>query len=516
MRYFILLIALIINGICLAQQEFHVFPIDGSPVKGSPSGNGSLDNPWDLQTALIQSSERINGGDIIWLHKGIYNGRYSSSLHSTIAEKFITVSSFENDRVILNGNVLSDKPFVLEVKGDRVIYKNIEITFLGEYNRSTSQKGFKAVTGVNHVKGVDCIFQNLSIYNIPGTGFGSWKATGGTRIEDCLIYNNGYLGSRGQGVGIYVQNESDKIRYIENNIIFNNYYKGIEVWSASSGTNREFVKNVELKDNIIFNNGLPSGRAWSNLIIASGDSKGINIAKNIKVKDNIFYHNTDFADYKNYGYGNSITIGYTPNALVQDLVIENNVIIGRNNALNLLHAKSLVFQNNTVYSGYVHFQKSSLKGLQDQSIQFFNNDFYTRKLNGFRILKYKDFSMSKMKDLFKLNESNQWHQLKNFKIQPVLKLSELKSKPNHFNVALLELNAKDVLVDFSNYEIKPGTPYEIYDVENRSVMLVTGKLNETKKIKFKMELSDFEKPLHNSVSTKSNSNFNVFRIVFKH
>lgn len=516
MRYFILLIALIINGICLAQQEFHVFPIDGSPVKGSPSGNGSLERPWDLQTALSQSSERINGGDIIWLHKGIYKGRFISTLQSTIENEYITVTAFKNEKVIIDGNEVSNKGFVLSIKGDKVIYKNFEVTFLGEFSRIKGQKGFKNLIGINHVRGVDCKFQNITVCNIPGTGFGSWKATGGTVIEDCLIYNNGYLGSRGHGVGIYVQNESDKIRLIKNNIIFSNYYKGVEIWSSTHGTNREFVKNVELKDNVIFNNGLPSGKAWSNLIIASGDSKGINIAKNIKVKDNIFYHNTDFTDYKNYGYGNSITIGYTPNALVQDLVIEDNVIIGRNNAFNLLHAKSLVFQNNTVYSGYVHFQKSSLKGLQDQSIQFFNNDFYTRNLNGFRILKYKDFSMSKMKDIFKLNEGNQWHQLKNFKIQQVLKLSELKSKPNHFNVALLELNAKDVLVDFSNYEIKPGTPYEIYDVENRNVMLATGKLNETKKIKFKMELSDFDKPLHNSVSTKSNNNFNVFRIVFKH
>ena len=90
--------------ISFAQKEFHVFPIDGKIIKGSPDGDGSLNMPWDLQTALSQSSQHVNGGDIIWLHEGIYNGRFKSILESS-NQKYITVSAYAEDLVVLNGNV---------------------------------------------------------------------------------------------------------------------------------------------------------------------------------------------------------------------------------------------------------------------------------------------------------------------------------------------------------------------------------------------------------------------------
>jgi hypothetical protein len=46
-------------------------------------------------------------------------------------------------------------------------------------------------------------------------------------------------------------------------------------------------------------------------------------------------------------------------------------------------------------------------------------------------------------------------------------------------------------------------------------MLLSGKLGKDRLIKFRMNLSDFEKPLNNSIATKSKDNFNVYRIVFK-
>ncbi|MCB0398158.1 MAG: hypothetical protein KDD26_00775 [Winogradskyella sp.] len=515
MRQFIKYLFLFFVTVSFAQKEFHVFPIDGGQIKGSPNGDGSINNPWDLQTALSQSSKRVNGGDIIWLHKGIYNGNYQSAINSTVNEKYITVSAYKDHEVIINGNVANKESYVLQISGDRVIFKNFEITYLGDFSRKKSDKNFKAVTGINHVEGVDCKFQNLIVHNIPGSGIGSWKATGGTIIEDCIIYNNGYQGDRGHGVGIYVQNESEKFRIIRNNVIFNNYYKGVEIWSASSGTNREFVKNVSFIDNVVFNNGSPSGKPWANLIIASGDANGVNVTKNIKVKDNVFYHNTDFNDNKNFGYGNSITLGYTSNALVENISILGNIIIGRNNALNLMHIKSAELRNNIVYSGYVHFDKSSLNALETKTIISNNNTFYTRKGYGFRILKHTDYNLSMWQNTFNIDKDSDWKQLKHFEIQPVLKIQKLSSSPHEFNVTLLEKNGNDVTVDFSNYKIKKGSSFKIYDLENRNVVVKSGKLSENNKIIFPMGLKAFEKPLHNNIATKSANNFGVYRIVFE-
>jgi hypothetical protein len=58
----------------VAQQEFHVFPETHKTTPGKSIGNGSLQNPWDLQTALTQSNKVVKGDDIIWLHEGVYNG----------------------------------------------------------------------------------------------------------------------------------------------------------------------------------------------------------------------------------------------------------------------------------------------------------------------------------------------------------------------------------------------------------------------------------------------------------
>ena len=509
------LLILFISVFSFAQNEFHVFPKDGKSIKGTAIGDGSLNNPWDLQTALSQSTERINGGDIIWLHKGVYTGNYKSSIQSTIKNKKITVSSYLNEKVVLNGNIGKKAHSVLEVNGGNVIFKNFEITYLGEFSRSKSDKNFKAVTGISHLKGEDCEFRNLIIHNIPGSGIGSWKATGGTIIEDCVIYNNGYNGSRGHGVGIYIQNQSDKTRLIKNNIIFNNYYKGIEVWSATSGSKFQFIKHITLTNNTIFNNGSPFGKYVDNLIIASNDADGINVAKHIKVLDNVFYHNVDFNDPKNYGHGASLTLGYSAKSPVEDVLIANNLIIGKNNALNISQVKSLVFKNNIAYAGYIHYNASVIVGLKSQDILMDNNTYFTRPLNGFRINKKRDYKLKDWQETYNVETKSELKQLKDFKEEPIIKLQKLSDNSNHFNVSILSKGTNKVEIDFKEFKLEENTTYNIYDIENRTVVAKSGKLTDNLKVEFPLALTKFEKPLHNTKATKSSDNFGVFRIEFE-
>ena len=60
--YFILVLILPVV-LAYAQQEFHVFPENHNLSPGSSTGNGSLQSPWDLQTALKLPNNVINGGD---------------------------------------------------------------------------------------------------------------------------------------------------------------------------------------------------------------------------------------------------------------------------------------------------------------------------------------------------------------------------------------------------------------------------------------------------------------------
>ncbi len=513
MRYLISFLILLSTAISFAQNEFHVYSVDSETNKGTSTGDGSINKPWDLQTALSQSSERVNGGDIIWLHEGIYNGRFKSVLKSSNS-KFITVTAYRNDKVILNGNIKSNAKQVLEIHGSHVIFKNFDITFLGNYSRVSTDKDFKVVAGIHHISGVGK-FQNLRIYNNPGLGFGSWKSTGGSVIEDCMIYYNGTLGkNRGQGEGMYVQNNSDDVRIIRNNIIFNNYYKGVEVWSASSGKKQSFIKNVKLKDNIIFNNGAPSGRYWGNLIIATNDKDGINIAKHIEVTHNVLYQNVDLIENKGHGNASSLALGFIEKAPVEDVVVSNNIIIGQNNGFSIAYAKSLVFKNNVVYAGYIHLGKSIQPQLQSRKIVMDYNTYYTKKQNAFRISKFKDYKLSDWQSAYGIDTNSSWNKLSEFSVNPILKVTQIYTKPTVFNVVLLDKDGNDVVVDFSQFNIEEGTVYKIYDVENRSVVAKSGKISKDKKVKFPMALKAFEKPLNNTVATKSVGNFGVYRIEF--
>ena len=492
-----------------AQQEFHVFPKNHSETPGSETGNGSLQNPWDLQTALSQKPNIVNGNDTIWLHDGVYNGRFSSTLNSTIANQYITVSAYKDDKVVLNGNVESKEEQTLKVRSTRVIFQNFEITWLGDYSRQISKDGSlkQFVVGINHLSGTNCKFINLMIYNNPGLGVGTWKHTGGTVIANCMVFNNGAIRGNGKAVGegFYVQNNSDtETRLIKDNIIFNNYYKGIEVWSASKHATTEWVKNITLDNNVIFNSGLPSkDRIVDNIIVASDDREGINIPKNITVKNNILYHNTNFKKNEVNGDAASLTLGFHKNAPIENVVVDNNIIIGRNNAFRILYANSLTLTNNKVYSGYVH-----IFNFKPDLWNFNNNLYYTKNSKPFRTTTNGSYDFNTWKSKFNLDTNSQWKNIKEFDLDNVLDITENAYKSNSFRVVLFNKNEADVTVGFSEYKIAEGTSYTIRDVENYKTILKTGRLDETSKITFPMTLNGGD-------VNKTSNNFGVFIIEFK-
>ncbi|MBA6152772.1 right-handed parallel beta-helix repeat-containing protein [Gelidibacter maritimus] len=505
---FLLLFGLLSISLVNAQREFHVFPT------GKSSGNGSLLNPWDLQTALTQKTNTVNGGDTIWLHEGIYEGQFISTLESTIPQSFITVAAFKTDKVVLNGNIPNNKGYVLEVRGKQVIFKNFDVTCLGDFSRDSTDENFNGITGINHISGEDCQFINLKIYNIPGSGMGSWKMTGGTKIEGCMIYNNGYMSkSRGSGVGLYVQNQSEKIREITNNIIFNNYYKGVEIWSATSGSKFEFVKNVQMTDNVVFNNGSPSKTFKGNVIIASDDNDGINVAKNITLRNNVLYHNIDFADKNNFGDGTSLHLGWNKNAPVNNVVIENNLIVGKNNGLNILYAQSLTFKNNIVYTGNVHLYSNILENHKNWDFDY--NTYYTRRSDGFRVLKHKDYRMADWQKNFQLDANSTWSFIKNAEVKPYKNIVAYANRANTYKVVLMDKTATEIAIDFAKYSLKKRMAYKIYDAENPSKIIRSGIIGASGQINFPLGLKELEYPLHNTLAQKSATNFGVFIVEFQ-
>lgn len=492
-----------------AQKEFHVFP------NGKSTGNGSLENPWDLQTALSQKTGVINGGDTIWLHQGVYNGRYLSTIKSDTENAFITVAPYQHEKVILNGNVTSDREAVLNVKSKQVIFRDFEITWLGDFSRDENDKDFQVCAGISHTTGEDCRFYNLKIHDNPGLGIGSWKSTGGTIIENCRIYYNGFIAKdgKGRGEGIYVQNKSDKTRLIQNNIIFANYYKGIEVWSAGRHADFEYVKNITLKDNVIFNSGMPSGNSYDNVIVATDDRNGINIAQNIQVVNNILYHNTDYLNNEVNGNAPSLTIGYIDNAPAENILVTDNIILGRNNALRLLHVKSMTLTNNSIYGGYVFLNANEMQ--YSKNWKFNNNTYFTKKKGAFRVDKDKTYTLKEWQSTFQLDKSSQWRHINDFDLKNVLGISQNKQIPNSFKAVLFNKEGKEVSVDFSEFTIEKGSSYTVFDVENPKDVVASGITNATNTITIPMNSAKFKAPLHNTKAKKTSSNFGVFLIEFE-
>ncbi|WP_040278848.1 right-handed parallel beta-helix repeat-containing protein [Psychroserpens damuponensis] len=497
-----------------AQQEFHVFPKDDANSPGTSLGNGSLAQPWDLQTALSQTTDIVNSGDTIWIHEGVYTGKFATSLQSLEPNQYITVSGFNDDKVILNGNVKSPKKSVLEIKSQQVIFQNFEVTFLGEYARHVKDKGFIRADGINHMSGQDCKFINLIIHNNPGSGFGSWKHTGGTQIYGCKIYNNGFFSEvRGRGAGIYVQNLSDKTRVIKNNIIFNNYYMGIEVWSASTKATSSYVKNMLLENNTVFNNGSSGGYYKNNIIVATDDTNGINRATNIKLINNILFHNIDVAKSAK-GDAGSLTLGINKKAPLLDVVVTDNIIIGGNNALRFDNAENTVFKHNTIYGGYVHFYEHGLSNVE--TLDFNNNAYFSKNNRNFRVINKRDYTMADWKSSLSIDANSTWQNIKSFEMKSILNISKNEFAQNEYRVSLFQKEGKPVIVDFSEYHLKTGTTFKIYDVENPKIVLKSGVLQNNGNIVFPMNNLNFEKPLHNTKAQKTVSNFGVFIVEFEH
>ena len=78
---------------------------------GSPSGNGSINSPWDLQTALNQPSA-VHAGDTIWLRGGTYTGHFTSNLNGTSSTPII-VRQYAGERATIDGNYAGNIPTLI-------------------------------------------------------------------------------------------------------------------------------------------------------------------------------------------------------------------------------------------------------------------------------------------------------------------------------------------------------------------------------------------------------------------
>lgn len=281
---------------------------------GTSSGNGTISQPWDLQTALSKTAS-IKAGHTLWLRDGVYTGNYSSALMGGQGNQ-IVIRPYQNERVIIQGHFLHQD-------GGYVTYRDLEIT--DSYNKVskqvTSQTGSGPLdigvgSGISllnspGVKIIGCI-----IHDVVGVGIYVNPQSHGVEISGNVLYHNGWdAPDRTHGHNLYLQNGGVEFT-IENNIIFSALELGVQAYGSAAP-----VTNMNFDRNIVFNNDFLVG--------------GVTAASGMKVSRGVFGEQTSARLY----YANKFN---------KDVMVDGNYFLTLS---QIFWWENLTLKNNTFYGG---------------------------------------------------------------------------------------------------------------------------------------------------------------------
>ena len=198
-----------------SRTDFYVAP------NGSRSGNGSLSNPWKLQTALDQPSS-VQPGDTIWLRGGTYVGHFTSSLNGTSSSPII-VRQYAGERATLDGNDGTSNA-TLVINGSYAWFWGFEVM-----NSNPNRISGNTLPPPNRGEGVQLLGTGTKLINmiVHDADQGVLTTANTNEVYGNLFYYNGYSGTdRGHGHGIYAQHQGSATKPIHDNIIFDQFGYG--------------------------------------------------------------------------------------------------------------------------------------------------------------------------------------------------------------------------------------------------------------------------------------------------
>lgn len=304
-------------------SEWHV------TTAGSASGDGSDNNPWDLQTALSQPSE-VQPGDTIWVHGGTYSGNFLSQLAGTVTRP-ITVRNYNDERVIVDGGSSNDEVFY--VTGQYSWYWGLEV--INSNPDRTSPDSGNGLPGRNRGEGLfvtgpsNRFINNLS--HDTAQGMGNWEGATGAEVYGNLFYYNGWQGpDGGAGHGLYMNNNLG-MKNIENNFIFSNFGYGIHAYTQGGQ-----LKNIMLRNNTSFYNGhLSDGSVYTTNILLGGYPQALYA---------MIFGN---AAYSPQSGGGGLDLGYTGGC--NYCTVSNNFLAAATALRNIGTSPEKVIEGNLMY-----------------------------------------------------------------------------------------------------------------------------------------------------------------------
>jgi hypothetical protein len=328
-------------------------------TQGTPSGDGSIGNPWDLQTALYQPAT-VQPSDTIWVRGGTYGngaGIFYSRLVGTPALP-IVVKQFPGERATIDGwlqvGCCDQNPQPSE--GAYVWFWGLEFAS-SVTDRTGLPNGQSTILDAVDTWAPGTKFINNIVHD-SRVGISMWKEAVGAEAYGNLSYFNGFQASdRGHGHGFYVQNNTGTMT-ISNNIIFDMFDNGMQFYGSAAGP----VKNLTVQGNIAFNNGaLSTGPNMADDVIFV-NTNGVS---GIQLLNNYFY----FTPSLGLGYNEMGWPG--PN---QDIVVNGNYFMGGFEAFSITDWASINFQNNTVYTN--QYLVNFITGATPSGYTWDNNKYF--------------------------------------------------------------------------------------------------------------------------------------------
>jgi hypothetical protein len=237
-----------------AARKFYVAP------DGRPDGKGTIERPWDLQTALSQP-KKIRPGSVILLRAGTYTGKFNSTLNGEDGAP-ITIRSYPGEWAVIDGN--STNPSLatntLKINGNYTTWRDFEVM-----NSETATRRRRDVINPPdpstplrgdgmEVNGHNTTLINLVVHD-NDNGIGFWQPATNSEINGCVLFNNGwYSPDRGHGHGIYIQNQTG-IKKITDVVSVNNFGHGMKAYAEQG-----YAVGIQFTGVMAFNNEAPATR----------------------------------------------------------------------------------------------------------------------------------------------------------------------------------------------------------------------------------------------------------------
>jgi hypothetical protein len=295
--------------------DFYVAP------GGSAAGDGSINRPWNLLTAL-NHPPAVKPGDTVWLRGGVYKGIFVSYLTGSPSAP-VTLRGYPGERAIIDGSLAGQKVKNVNaflVKGSYSWVRDFEIT-------NSDPQRVISITGSNPQErrgnGLDVQAQGVKVINMiiydTGQGIGGFGASPDMEIYGCLVFNNGWKApDRSHGHGLYLQNNSG-YKIVDDNILLGGFGDTMHVYGSSAS----FLRNFQFRGNAMYNGRLLFG----------GSSP---------IENMVFDSNYAYNHWVEFGYGANGNYG---------LSVTNNYLMA---GVNFQNWKSFSMTNNTLFDSAQH------------------------------------------------------------------------------------------------------------------------------------------------------------------